>query len=78
MFSVRFSIFKISTEHSNRQVALETVMSLTTATGKSFLFFIVTYLMSLRTFDLPGLTPDLMKHNFRNFWKSVSLTVESA
>ena len=49
-----------------------------TSSRKSSSFFIVTYLLPLRAFDLPGLAPNSMKYNFRNSWKSVSLTVERA
>ena len=42
---------------------------------KLFLLFIVTYPLPLRVFDLPGLTPNSRKRNFRNSSKSVSLTI---
>ena len=45
---------------------------------KVFFVFILIYLLPLRAFDLPGLAQNSTKHNFRNSWKSVSLTVERA
>ena len=47
-----------------------------TSSRKSSLFFIVIYLSLLSSFDLPELAPDSVKHNFRNYWKSLSVAIE--
>ena len=71
------SMLKSSTEHGSR-VPVESCFGnrkqhWTNSSGKLFLLFIVTNLL-----PLPGLARKSMKHNFWNFWKSVSLTVKRA
>ena len=75
-FLTRFSrsdwfldVLKVSTEHGSRvqcQVPLETVNKIKQHGAGNRFFSMVTYLLPLRTSDLPGLAPKSVKHNFRN------------